>query len=367
VTQGDLRGMVEVAVMRLWEELLGACPAPEEDFFAAGGDSIALLTLATELEDQFGVPFALVDFVACPTPAFLTGLVLRSKLERSSLTSAPSSELLRPLSQATRPFPPIFLVHSAAGEHTYLSPTLNDLPLYSYRALGVLPTETPLASMGDMARLYVEKLVIKSPDGPYFLAGYSAGATIAHAMAALLEKTPRGGPLALISIDGAGPTRPSYTARPQELLQTRLVSLVKKCVGDDAALRLQEGYTEHAALQHLTAVHESRLRRLPDAWGQTLDELYRLQSVYAHVASACAAYEWAPIVSKVVLLMATRSNPDEARLRACWSQTTSGGCELIHLNETHETIRVSATAAQALRDVVAAACAERTISGQLSG
>ncbi|SCL21421.1 amino acid adenylation domain-containing protein [Micromonospora pallida] len=55
--------------------LLAARPAPDDDFFALGGDSLAAAVIVGQVRDRFGVPVSLTEFLAEPTLARLAALV----------------------------------------------------------------------------------------------------------------------------------------------------------------------------------------------------------------------------------------------------------------------------------------------------
>jgi thioesterase domain-containing protein len=85
----------------------------------------------------------------------------------------------------------LFMIHPGEGEVGYVRDLLPylpaDMPLYGLAADGFLPGETPLHDVGDMAARYLQAIRDVQPRGPYRLAGWSAGGTIAYEMACRLE------------------------------------------------------------------------------------------------------------------------------------------------------------------------------------
>ncbi|HEY0700908.1 MAG TPA: condensation domain-containing protein, partial [Micromonospora sp.] len=65
---------VERAVARLWQRLLGALPAPDDDLFLAGGNSIVVMRLVAALRDELGRQ---VDADDVFTGRTLTGIAAR--------------------------------------------------------------------------------------------------------------------------------------------------------------------------------------------------------------------------------------------------------------------------------------------------
>ncbi|RII84885.1 acyl carrier protein, partial [Clavibacter michiganensis subsp. insidiosus] len=57
----------EAALAELWAGILGAPPAPGVGFFAAGGDSLAMLRLVTAAQRRFGVDAGVRRFLEEPT------------------------------------------------------------------------------------------------------------------------------------------------------------------------------------------------------------------------------------------------------------------------------------------------------------
>ncbi|WP_029573677.1 thioesterase domain-containing protein, partial [Pseudomonas syringae] len=82
---------------------------------------------------------------------------------------------------------PLFLVHPAGGEVQYvrdLGPWLDaDIPVYGLAANGFFAGEKTLSTIPDIAAHYLTAIREVQPHGPYRIAGWSAGGTIAHEMA----------------------------------------------------------------------------------------------------------------------------------------------------------------------------------------
>ncbi|MFE8647275.1 thioesterase domain-containing protein, partial [Sphingomonas sp. NCPPB 2930] len=82
---------------------------------------------------------------------------------------------------------PVFFANAGGGEVGYvrgLLPGIDaDIPVYGLTAIGFLAGERPLYSVPEMAAVYVAALRHVQPQGPYRLAGWSAGGTVAYEMA----------------------------------------------------------------------------------------------------------------------------------------------------------------------------------------
>ncbi|GAA2221261.1 acyl carrier protein [Micromonospora olivasterospora] len=72
---GDPEEVAAVLADEIVGPLLTARPAPDDDFFALGGDSLAAAVVVGRVRDRFGVPVSLTEFLAEPTLARLAALV----------------------------------------------------------------------------------------------------------------------------------------------------------------------------------------------------------------------------------------------------------------------------------------------------
>ena len=70
---GAVDGPVAAEVSALWRQVIGAdtAPDPEQDFLAAGGDSLQAMQLLARLRERFGVDLTLRQFFDAATPARL--------------------------------------------------------------------------------------------------------------------------------------------------------------------------------------------------------------------------------------------------------------------------------------------------------
>jgi acyl carrier protein len=74
------------AAIRAWmldrfREAIGVPVDPDEDWFDAGGDSIAALRLVERIQEEYGVPLSVRRFFERPTAADLAAAVLHLRAE----------------------------------------------------------------------------------------------------------------------------------------------------------------------------------------------------------------------------------------------------------------------------------------------
>ena len=86
---------------------------------------------------------------------------------------------------------PLWLVHPASGDilaFIALSQQIMDRPVYGLRTRGFNADETFFSTIGEMARTYFFHITQQQLQGPYAIAGYSLGSTVAFEIAKLLEE-----------------------------------------------------------------------------------------------------------------------------------------------------------------------------------
>jgi thioesterase domain-containing protein len=83
---------------------------------------------------------------------------------------------------------PLFVVHGDNSNYIiseYFGP---DQPVYGFFHPGSEGEKIPFKSAKEMAKIYLEKILLVCPAGPYYLVGYSFGGLLAFEMAVQLQK-----------------------------------------------------------------------------------------------------------------------------------------------------------------------------------
>jgi amino acid adenylation domain-containing protein len=200
----------ELALTRIWEDLLGVRPiGVTDDFFALGGHSLLALGMISRVRWELGRDLALATLFERATIEELAGALRRSPARGAS------SPLVGIRTGGARR--PLHCVHPAGGNvlcYAELARCLGpEQPFYALQALGLSGDEAPLGQIEDMAARYIDALRAVQPEGPYALGGWSLGGVIAFEMAQQLRA--RGEQIALLALIDSGAPR-SDAAMPQD-------------------------------------------------------------------------------------------------------------------------------------------------------
>jgi thioesterase domain-containing protein/acyl carrier protein len=162
----------EWRLARVWESVLGVKPIGIRDnFFDLGGTSLAAANLFARIEKQFGKKLPLSILLEGATIERLSGIL------REERRAARQSSLVPIQPRGHRP--PLFLAHGIGvgvlhyrGLASHLGP---DQPVYGLQPHGLAQGEVPFTRIDEMAAHYAREILAFQPEGPYYLAGFSAG------------------------------------------------------------------------------------------------------------------------------------------------------------------------------------------------
>jgi thioesterase domain-containing protein/aryl carrier-like protein len=170
---------LESGMAAIWQTLLGVERVGQHDnFFELGGHSLLAVQLVSRLRLDLGIDTSVRQLFTHPTLAGLSATL-------AAQAGARYAHLVPVQTQGTAP--PLFLVHPGEGEVGYafaLAACLDDqLPVYALAARGFAAGEMPFSAVEQMARAYLREMRMVQPHGPYRIAGWSAGGTIAWEIA----------------------------------------------------------------------------------------------------------------------------------------------------------------------------------------
>lgn len=177
----------ERTLAAIWQRILRSEsePGPELDFFEAGGDSLALTLLMTEIDYQFGVRIGDVlegaDFFAEPTIRTLARIIESERAETRSGKRIPLTALQR--EGVANPF---FCIPGADENPYYLVDFAKalgpDRPFYVPRDPRTME-ERGVYTLEEHAAHYREVIQSAKPHGPYLLGGHCYGGILAYEIA----------------------------------------------------------------------------------------------------------------------------------------------------------------------------------------
>jgi thioesterase domain-containing protein len=199
------RTLTEARLVALWQAVLGVESVGVRDgFFDLGGYSLLAVRLFAAIESAFGKRLPLTTILEGDTIEHVARVIDR--------VVAPSTwSSLVPL-QSAGSCPPFFCVHPIDGDVFLYLALANrvgpDQPFYGLRARGLDGLSEPHSSLEAAASDYIREIKQIQPRGPYYLGGYSMGATIALEMAQQLQA--HGDEVGLLASFDSAPTKTDY-------------------------------------------------------------------------------------------------------------------------------------------------------------
>ncbi|GAB24389.1 putative non-ribosomal peptide synthetase [Gordonia polyisoprenivorans NBRC 16320 = JCM 10675] len=291
----------EHAVCAAFESVLGVPVGMDDDFFDAGGNSLALIALRDEIEHRTGLRMSVAELFAHATPAGVVASGDRLLEHRVVELSAESAARKAMVGESA----PLWVVHTVTGIVTDYAPLAHALP--DRRVLGVqLPELLDTAhampeSLAAIAARHVTAIRERQPNGPYRLIGWSYGGVLAHEIARQIVES--GGEIALLVL--LDPRTPAEVAAAE-----------LEGVADDDAARLDE------LLQPLAAADPDLAATVTHRIGIVVDGLRR------HQPSSVTA-------GRVLYLASNDGGMDVDVKRQAWAPYLDGDVEVIETGRAH--------------------------------
>ena len=204
------RNEAELLLAEIWEEVLGIQPVGvTTSFFELGGHSLLAVRLMARVRERTGCDLPLSALFQYGTIEGLAALL--SRRQEPSRRAA-----VVPMRIAAGGRRPLFLLHPVGGNvlcYAELARRLgSERTVYGVQVPDAdgLP---PAPRLEEMAARYLAAVRAVQPSGPYALAGWSMGGTLAYEMARQLRKAGEEGAL-LVVIDALAPGRDGSPGRP---------------------------------------------------------------------------------------------------------------------------------------------------------
>ncbi|MDB9423884.1 amino acid adenylation domain-containing protein, partial [Microcystis aeruginosa CS-564/01] len=248
------RNLVELQLAQIWSEILGINDIGiQENFFELGGHSLLAVSLINRIEQKLNKSLPLSSLFQNGTIAGL------AKLLDQGTTQLVSSPLIAIQSQGDKT--PFFAIHPIGGNVLCYADLARNLgtkqPFYGLQSLGLNQVEKTVASIEEMAMIYVEAIQTVQASGPYYVGGWSMGGVIAFEIAQQLSA--QGQEVALLAlIDSYSPSllnsihreKNSANSLPEELNED--LNIAYSFIRDLASIFNQEMPFSGSELAHFT-------------------------------------------------------------------------------------------------------------------
>jgi amino acid adenylation domain-containing protein len=322
----EARDVIELELVRLWEEVLGVPRIGVRDnFFALGGHSLLAVRLMARVQERFGRELPLAVLFQEGTIEEMAARLRRDEIE------GPAASCLVPI-QPSGPALPFFCVHPAGGDVLCYAALARHLgpgqPVYGLQSRGLSGDVPPLEQVSEMAALYLEEIRQVQPAGPYRLGGWSLGGVIAFEMARQLRAA--GEEVELLAMLDSSPSIAGgvdLAGMPDDVsLLLDIVAYVANLWNkpDLSASRDElEALAPEARLDFvLDLLREADF--LPQGVGR--DRLHRVLDVYRANGLAVRGYELSSYAGPLTLFKAAEgpASPDAFG----WSELVAGGVEV---------------------------------------
>ncbi len=172
--------IVEKQLTSMWAEVLNLKQVGIDDnFFELGGHSLLAVQLVSKMEQIFNASIPLATLLKAPSIKQLVHLLQSEELKDAWSPLVPI--------QTGGSKPPLFCIHGGGG-HVLIYRDLAiglgaEQPVYGLQSPMIDPKNPTLPNTEECATYYLQEIRLIQPQGPYYLAGLSAGGTIAFEIA----------------------------------------------------------------------------------------------------------------------------------------------------------------------------------------
>lgn len=329
VGETDPTDDIELAVQRIWEEVLDHRPISlTDDFFSIGGNSLLAMRMLVAIEEQLSCALTPGALLEAPTINSL------AKILRDPRSGTQHVRTMH----AGGDRPPLFLAYPRGGSgirYRWLAEALGDeFPIHMLEAPWWDGRSCEIRTVEQLATHHVAQIQRLQPAGPYLLGGHSFGGLLAYEIARQLAAA--GHDIALVAISDTRVGADLHTdSDPRTWPMPAPTS-----IGHRIRRRLwlfwatQRFRAGKLAVMILTT--RKRLRwRLDQRRFGSVPERRRAEYVATMAAAAGAAYGPLPYDGPLTLIRCAGSlgPPDLG-----WGKLARGGLELLDVPGNHEEI-----------------------------
>jgi amino acid adenylation domain-containing protein len=187
---------IEERLVEIWSDVLKVDPGiigVQHNFFRLGGHSLNVTVMSAKIHNAFDVKVPLVEIFRAPTVRELARYISEEE-ERSVKVTTVDERLVLLKSTRAEGAANIFFIHEITGQSEAYIELLKQLNI-SVNCYGIRVDTSRqnnyvpgITTLGNLAAQYIDAIKKIQPDGPYYIAGYSIGGTIAFEMAWQIEQ-----------------------------------------------------------------------------------------------------------------------------------------------------------------------------------
>ncbi|TNP23667.1 amino acid adenylation domain-containing protein [Bacillus sp. CD3-5] len=326
------RNVLEQQLIAIWEEILSLSSIGiNDDFFDLGGHSIKAIEVIGAIRKKLGLQL--------PLSCLFEHKTIKGLSEYIKIKDAPDDEaLIFPLKEGSSSEAPLFLIHPGGGGalcYVLLAKCMaNDMRIFGIQSRGYETNREPLKSIVSMAKLYMNCILKIQSKGPYRLAGWSMGGTVAIEIARLLEE--KGEEVSFIGLIDAHPfDQSTKRVEREDSLAVWAYSL---------GVQPQEFYEKNENEKYHIVLEAAKERGILPKNAE-LEDAKRIIKVMAANNMASDQYEFSePIQSNLTLL-----NCEERDLHSShdlvdvesWKKRTNGKVSIYPIKGNHNNLMLS--------------------------
>jgi amino acid adenylation domain-containing protein len=191
------RNKIEEKLVEIWSEVLNINPASlgiDDNFFERGGHSLKAAVMISRLEQIFNIKVPLVEVFRAATPRELGAYIQNKKGQKGiPLIEDEKLVMLRQGTHEGKSFH-LFFIHDGTGEVDAYIEFCRNLNI-EWNCWGIRARQFQNGNTGPqnitieaLARQYIDTITKVQAMGPYNIAGWSLGGTIAFEMVRQMEK-----------------------------------------------------------------------------------------------------------------------------------------------------------------------------------
>ena len=320
---------IEKHIVAVWETLFDQKPIGIQDnFFDIGGHSLLAVQLISTINNKLGSNLYVSSIFQAPTIKLLSGLINETK--EASLKFDPLIKIKKSAKGKN-----IFFVHPGGGDvfcYTNLANELKtNMNFYGIKAYGLDEGTQALNSYKEMAEKYIDGILKIQKDGPFIIAGFCAGGTIAFEMAQRLKQIKKAVPL-LILVDSLAS---DFYLPPDNdidffmafvrdfggLANTNLLIPYCDIQGIDKKAGYQsilDNIKQYSKKKRFKLIHECARQSGTIGDGFSIEHLMQIAEVHAGIYSGLCKYECRPYNDKVLLFKGNEQVEHEKRANFMW-------------------------------------------------